>query len=61
MLSNAVHIILLGNIDMKIPALIMLRRTQELILTFIFYSEHPVELFKKRWMIIQGLLVVLMN
>ena len=47
MLSNAVHIILLGNIDMKIPALIMLRRTQELILTFIFYSEHPVELFKK--------------
>lgn len=47
MLSNAVHIILLGNIDMKIPAIIMLRRTQELILTFIFYSEHPVELFKK--------------
>lgn len=47
MLSNAVHIILLGNIDMKIPALIMLRRTQELILTYLFYSEHPVELFKK--------------
>ena len=32
---------------MKIPALIMLRRTQELILTFIYYSEHPVELYKK--------------
>ena len=32
---------------MKIPALIMLRRTQELILTYLFYSEHPVELFKK--------------
>lgn len=47
MLSNATHIIILGNIDMKIPALIMLRRTQELILTFLFYSEHPVELFKK--------------
>lgn len=47
MLSNAVHIILLGNIDMKIPALVMLRRTQELILTYLFYSEHPVELFKK--------------
>ena len=46
-MKHAVHIILLGNIDMKIPALIMLRRTQELILTFIFYSEHPVELFKK--------------
>lgn len=47
MLSNAVHIILLGNIDMKIPALVMLRRTQELILTYLFYSEYPVELFKK--------------
>lgn len=47
MLSNAVHIIVLGNIDMKIPALLMLRRTQELILTYLFYSEHPVELFKK--------------
>lgn len=47
MLSNAIHIILLGNIDMKIPALIMLRRTQELILAYLFYSEHPVELFKK--------------
>lgn len=47
MLSNAIHIILLGNIDMKIPALIMLRRTQELILTYLYYSEHPVELFKK--------------
>jgi hypothetical protein len=47
MLSNAIHIIILGNIDMKIPALLMLRRTQELILTFIFYSEHPVELYKK--------------
>lgn len=47
MLSNVIHIILLGNIDMKIPALIMLRRTQELILTFLYYSEHPVELYKK--------------
>lgn len=47
MLSNAIYIIILGNIDMKIPALIMLRRTQELILTYLFYSEHPVELFKK--------------
>lgn len=47
MLSNSIHIILLGNIDMKIPALIMLRRTQELILTYLYYSEHPVELFKK--------------
>ena len=46
-LSNAIHIILLGNIDMKIPTLIMLRRTQELILTYIYYSEHPVELYKK--------------
>ena len=47
MLSNAIHLIILGNIDMKIPALIMLRRTQELILTYLFYSEHPVELYKK--------------
>lgn len=47
MLSNAIHIILLGNIDMKIPALIMLRRTQELILKYLYYSEHPVELYKK--------------
>lgn len=47
MLSNIIHIIILGNIDMKIPALVMLRRTQEIILTYLFYSEHPVEFYKK--------------
>ena len=47
MLSNIIHIIILGNIDMKMPALIMLRRTQEIILTYLYYAEHPVEYYKK--------------
>ena len=47
MRSNTIHIIILGNIDMKIPALIMLRRTQEIIMTFLYYSEHPIEFYRK--------------
>lgn len=47
MLSNAVHIILLANIEMKIPTLIMMRRTQELILKYLYYSEHLIEFYKK--------------
>lgn len=47
MISNISHIMVLGSLDMKIPALIMLRRTQEIILTYLFYSEHHVEMYKK--------------
>lgn len=47
MISNIIHIMVLGALDMKIPALVMLRRTQEIILTYLFYSEHPVEMYKK--------------
>ena len=47
MLSNSIHIVVLGNIDMKIPAIVMLRRTLEQILSYLYYSEHPIELYKK--------------
>lgn len=47
LISNICHIMVLGAIDMRIPSLVMLRRTQEIILTYLFYSEHPVEMYKK--------------
>ena len=47
MISNLIHVIILGTIDLKVPALVMLRRTQEIILTYLYYSEHPVEYYKK--------------
>lgn len=47
MISNIIHFMILGTLDMKIPALIMLRRTQEIILKYLYYSEHPVEMYKK--------------
>lgn len=47
MISNIIHIMVLGTLEMKVPALVMLRRTQEIILTYLFYSEHPVEMYKK--------------
>lgn len=47
MISNMIHVIILGTIDLKVPALVMLRRTQEIILTYLYYSEHPVEYYKK--------------
>jgi len=47
MISNIIHVIILGTIDLKVPALVMLRRTQEIILAYLYYSEHPVEYYKK--------------
>ena len=47
MISNMIHVIILGTIDLKVPALVMLRRTQEIILTYLYYSEHPIEYYKK--------------
>ncbi len=47
MISNTIHVIILGTIDLKMPSLIMMRRTQEIILTYLYYSEHPVEYHKK--------------
>lgn len=47
MISNVIHVLILGNIDLKVPAIVMLRRTQEIILTYLYYSEHPVEYYKK--------------
>ena len=47
MISNMIHAIILGTIDLKVPALVMLRKTQEIILTYLYYSEHPVEYYKK--------------
>lgn len=47
MISNMIHVIILGTIDLKVPALIMLRRTQEIILMYLYYSDHPIEYYKK--------------
>ncbi|HHX59428.1 MAG TPA: hypothetical protein GX707_01625 [Epulopiscium sp.] len=47
MISNVFHLIIMGAIDLKIPALVMIRRTQENILSFLYYCEHPVEYYRK--------------
>lgn len=47
MISNIFHVMIMGAIDLKIPALVMIRRTQENILSFLYYCEHPVEYFRK--------------
>ncbi len=47
MISNTIHMIILGTLDLKVPALVMLRRTQESILSFLYFYEHPVEYYKK--------------
>lgn len=46
-ISNTIHAMILAFLDLKIPSLIMLRRSQENILTFLYYSQHPVEFYKK--------------
>lgn len=46
-ISNINHAIILFILGLKIPCIIMLRRSQENILTFIYYSEHPIEFYKK--------------
>lgn len=45
--SNIINSIILAVLDLKVPALIMFRRSQENILTFLYYSEHPIEYYKK--------------
>lgn len=47
MISNTIHMIILGTLDLKVPTLVMLRRTQECILSYLYYFEHPVEYYKK--------------
>lgn len=49
MISNTKHIMTLSALNMYLPSLIMLRRTQELLLIFLYYSEHPVELYRKEY------------
>lgn len=38
---------------MKMPALIMLRRTQEIILTYLYYAELLLNILKKSRMIVR--------
>lgn len=45
--SNINHAFLLTILHLKIPAIIMLRRTQENLLTFLYYNEHEIESAKK--------------
>lgn len=47
MISNIIHAIILATIDLKVPSIVMIRRTQEIILTYLYYSEHPIEYYKK--------------
>ena len=46
-ISNIISSVTLSLLDLRIPALIMLRRSLENILTFIYYIEHPIEFYKK--------------
>lgn len=46
-ISNVIHATILATLDLKIPTLIMLRRSQENLLTSLYYSEHNVEYYKK--------------
>lgn len=41
--SNIIHAFLLTMLRLKIPAIIMLRRTQENLLTFLYYNDHNIE------------------
>lgn len=45
--SNILNIMILAILDMKIPSLFLLRRTQELLIKSIYYIEHPIEFYKK--------------
>lgn len=47
MVSNSVHTIALSTLNMVLPSFIMLRKTLEFMMTVLYYSEHPVELYKK--------------
>lgn len=47
MISNTINMTILGTLDLKVPSLVMLRRTQECILSYLYYFEHPVEYYKK--------------
>lgn len=45
--SNIAHAFLLTMLQLKLPAIVMLRRTQENLLHFFYYREHEKEAFKK--------------
>jgi hypothetical protein len=45
--SNLNHAVLLCILGLKIPSYTMIRRSQENLLSFIYYKDHPVEFEKK--------------
>lgn len=45
--SNIAHAFLLTMLELKLPAILMLRRTQENLLHFFYYKEHEAEASKK--------------
>lgn len=45
--SNIIHAFLLTMLHLKVPAIVMMRRTQENLLTFFYYNEHHIESFRK--------------
>jgi hypothetical protein len=45
--SNLNQILILGIVGYRIPSYIMLRRSQENYLMFLYYIDHPIEFYKK--------------
>lgn len=45
--SNLNQILILGIVGYRIPSYIMLRRSQENYLMFLYYLDHPIEFYKK--------------
>ncbi len=41
--SNVNHIIVMGPLGLKIPSALMIRRSLEGVLHFLYYKDHPVE------------------
>jgi hypothetical protein len=48
-ISNLIHVAILFVMRLKVPAVMMLRRSRENLLNFIYYSEHRVEFYKKEY------------
>ena len=52
-ISNLNQALVLGIIGFKVPSCVMMRRSLENLISFIYYKDHPVEYFKKEFGIIQ--------
>ena len=46
-ISNLNQALILGIIGFRVPACVMMRRSLENIISFLYYKDHPVEYFRK--------------